>query len=110
MKDTQKLWESLTISNDFIFSKLMKDREICKEVLEEMLEIKIGNIEYIEDEKTIDLGLSSKGIRLDVYAEDENRSFNVEMQVSNKPNLVKRSRYYQSLIDLNNLQEGEDYE
>lgn len=32
-----KIWESLTISNDFIFSKLMKDKEICKEVLEEML-------------------------------------------------------------------------
>lgn len=24
-------WEDLTISNDFIFSKVMRDKEICKE-------------------------------------------------------------------------------
>lgn len=32
------------------------------------------------------------------------------MQVSNKINIMKRSRFYQSLIDLNNLQSGEDYD
>lgn len=103
-------WDKLTISNDFIFSKVMKDEYICKLLIEEMLNVKVGKIEYIEEQKTIDLDFSSKGIRLDVYLEDENRIFNIEMQVSNKVNIMKRSRFYQSLIDLNNLQSGEDYD
>lgn len=34
-------WEDLTISNDFIFAKLMTDKEICKEIIENLLHIKI---------------------------------------------------------------------
>lgn len=60
-------WDKLTISNDFIFSKVMKDEYICKLLIEEMLNVKVGKIEYIEEQKTIDLDFSSKGIRLDVY-------------------------------------------
>ena len=52
-----------------------------------------------------------KGIRLDVYANDEERThYNVEMQVSKKPALGRRSRYYQSQIDMELLVSGEEYE
>ena len=29
-----KKWEDLTITDDFMFSQVMKDEEICKEVVE----------------------------------------------------------------------------
>ena len=48
-------------------------------------------------------------MRLDVYVEDENRIYNIEMQVINKKDLAKRSRYYQSMIDLNAIEKGEIY-
>lgn len=69
--------DKLTISNDFIFSKVMKDEYICKSFIEKILNIKVGKIEYIKEEKTIDLNFSSKGIRLDVYLEDDNKIFNI---------------------------------
>ncbi|MBD5088091.1 MAG: hypothetical protein HDT30_04645 [Clostridiales bacterium] len=39
-------------------------------------------------------------MRLDIYIKDEeNTVYNVEMQVKNKYNIAKRSRYYQGVID-----------
>ena len=108
IKDNEK-WEHLDISNDFIFSKLMRDKEICKQVLEVLLNFKISNIKYIEDEKSINIGYDAKSIRLDVYVEDDENIYNVEMQVTNKDDLARRSRYYQSLIDLNSIETGEYY-
>lgn len=45
-----------------------------------------------------------------VYAKDEKQTrYNVEMQVERKPALGKRSRYYQSQMDMEMLLTGEDY-
>ena len=110
MKINQKdLWENLTLSNDFMFSKVMRDKEICRETLEILLDKKIGEITYIDNQKTIDINYDSKSVRLDVYVEDEKRIYNIEMQVVNKKDLSKRSRYYQSMIDLNAIEKGEIY-
>ena len=108
-KDKWELWESLTLSNDFMFSKVMRDKEICRETLEILLDKKIGEITYIDNQKTIDINYDAKSVRLDVYVEDENRIYNIEMQVVNKKDLAKRSRYYQSMIDLNAIEKGEIY-
>ena len=102
-------WEDLTISNDFLFSKLMRDKEICKEIIEILLNIKVGDITYLEEQKTIDIIYDKKSVRLDVYVEDENKIYNIEMQVTNKKELAKRTRYYQAMIDLNTIEKGETY-
>ena len=50
-------------------------------------------------------------MRLDIYANDEkNTHYNVEMQVSRKPALGRRSRYYHSQVDMELLENGEGYE
>ena len=108
-QDKWELWEGLTLSNDFMFSKVMRDKEICRETLEILLDKKIGEITYIDNQKTIDINYDAKSVRLDVYIEDENRIYNIEMQVINKKDLAKRSRYYQGMIDLNAIEKGEIY-
>ncbi len=107
-KDDEE-WEKLGISNDFIFSKLMQDKETCKTVLEVLLGFEVSDIRYIENEKTINIEDHSKSVRLDIYVEDGKRIYNVEMQVVNRKNLMKRCRYYQAIIDLNSLKKGESY-
>ena len=57
--NTEK-WEDLTISNDFIFAKLMTDKEICKEIIENLLHIKIKDIKYIQEQKTINIKYNAK--------------------------------------------------
>lgn len=87
----------------------MRDEEVCKKVLEVLLKFKISNIKYIEDEKTINIGYDAKSIRLDIYVEEDDKIYNIEMQVANKEDLGKRSRYYQGMIDLNSIEKGEYY-
>ena len=106
-----KQWEEATIQDNFIFSKTMElYPDICKKLIELILKIKVKSLHYPEREKTIETRLDSKGVRLDVYVEDEeNRSFDIEMQIADSDNISKRMRYYQSLIDGDKLKHGEHY-
>lgn len=101
--------KELTIKNNFMFGAVMMDEENCKGFLERVLEIPIERVE-VSKEKSIVYHPEYKGVRLDVYAKDENKTrYNVEMQVEKKPALGKRSRYYQSQMDMEMLLTGEDY-
>lgn len=103
-------FDDLTISNDFVFGKVMQNKKICKQMLEIILNIKIKEINYQEQQKTIDITSDGKGIRLDVYVEDDKTSvYDIEIQTTNNSNLPKRSRYYQGLIDLNLIEKGDNY-
>lgn len=106
-----KKLEDLTISDNFLFQKVMQDKEICKEFIEKLLNLKIKSVTYTETEKTISLSNKGKGIRLDVYVEtDDGRIIDIEMQTSKEnQDFGKRTRYYQGLIDLNTLNKGESY-
>jgi len=106
----EQLWENLKISNDFMFAKVMRNPELCKGMLERLLDIKIDHIEYPEEQKVIDIARDSKSVRLDVYIQDEkNTVYNVEIQTSRNKNLPKRTRYYSGMIDLNAIEKGADY-
>ncbi len=88
----------------------MRDKEICIALLERLLKLKIKDIQYLEEEKTINIEYAAKSIRLDVYVEESNRVFNLEMQATSQSELPYRSRYYQGMIDLNSIEKGEDYD
>ena len=78
-----KPYEELTIQDNFIFQKVMRNKRICKQTLERLLDIDIKDIEYLEEEKNIDVRLDSKSVRLDVFVNDDKGTiFNIEMQTS----------------------------
>lgn len=105
-----KIIEQLNLDDDFLFAKVMTDKEICKKVLEKILNVRIKKVKMLTEQKVIDILLSSKGVRLDIYVNDEKGTvYNVEMQRGNHKNLPKRSRYYQGSIDLDMISKGEDY-
>ena len=106
----KKTFQELTIKDPFMFAATMSDEEQCKAFLEIVLEMEIAQVSVIT-EKTIAYHPEYHGIRLDVLAVEEgiNRRFNVEMQVKDKKNLPKRSRYYHSQLDMDALLTGVDY-
>lgn len=114
----QPRYEDLTIQNDFMFKKVMQSKRICKRLISEIMQVPIKDIVYIETEKAIEAYYDSKGIRLDVLiADGKGTHYNIEMQVkdllgytSRQSLLAKRSRYYQSIIDMDMLQKGQDYD
>ncbi len=103
-------WEDLTFANNFLFCKILEsDPELCRRILEMLLHIKIDHLEQPQSERTMLETLDSKSVRFDVYVKDETRVFDIEIQTTNNKNLPKRARYYQSVIDLDNLSQGENY-
>ena len=104
-------WEELGISNDFLFGKIMQDPELCKELLQRILpDLEIDHVEYPELQKGINLDVDAKSVRLDVYIRDgKGTVYDIEMQVTNTKELPKRTRYYQSMIDLQMIDKGESY-
>ena len=106
-------WDELSLSDNFLFQKVMRNKRLCKRLIENILQIKIRDITYPEEEKTIQMNLDSKSIRLDVYVEDDTgRVYDLEMQTTSGPEkeLPKRTRYYQGMIDMNLIEKGADYE
>ena len=105
-----KDYSELDLTDSFIFSKVMTDEKLCKKLLEIILGIDILKIEYIEAEKDMKFAPDGKGVRLDVYVDDKQGTvYDIEMQAIDTKELPKRSRYYQSMIDLTVLEKGEDY-
>lgn len=105
-----KKWETLTFTDDFMFSQVMHDEEICRQVVELILGIKIGKIEYLSTQEKQKTDPDSMAIIMDVYLRDENKVIKVEMQTGHKKELPKRSRYYQSVSDVSSTQTSTDYE
>ena len=106
-----KPWKDLTIRDDYMFKLVMRNKRICRRMLEMILRVPIRDIRYLEEEKSISPRYDSKGIRLDVYAEGEDTVYEVEMQVRQvgTEELAKRTRYYQSVIDQDMLKTGYSY-
>ena len=105
----KKQLKNLTIKDNFMFAAVMLDEENCKGFLERALQIQIDHVE-VSTEKNIVYHPEYKGVRLDMYAKDENNTrYNVEMQVSSQSSLGLRSRYYQSQMDMEMLLSGSEY-
>lgn len=111
MNSASKSLQTLALSEDFLFCKVMSDPEICRITLEKILGISIKKIGIPTTQRTIDILLESKGVRLDVYAADDQGSvYCCEMQTGKRKELPKRSRYYHDCLDLDLISTGEPYE
>ena len=108
----RKTWEELTIQDNFLFQKVMRDERLCRRLLERLLGITISKIDFPQTEKAIDTDVMAKTVRLDVYVEDDRgRVFDIEMQAADMADdgLALRTRYYQSMIDQSILEKGKSY-
>ena len=110
MNSIEESWENATFANNFLFCKILENEpDLCKQLIELLLHIKIDHLEPPQSEKMIKESFDSKSVRFDVYTKDEKRIFDLEMQTVTKKNLRKRARYYQSIIDTSNLAAGVNY-
>ncbi len=108
---TEKDFEKIDITDDFLFySILSRNMELCRELLQIILNQKILKVKLVQAQKSIKHSYDGKGVRLDVYVDDDKKTvYDIEMQATDSKNLPKRSRYYQGMIDLNLIKKGEDY-
>lgn len=106
-----KTYDELTFADNFMFCKVLTTNpDLCHELLELILDRKVGAFTRLDQQKPIELTADGKGVRFDVYSEDDSKVvYDCEMQASDNRNLPKRTRYYQGMIDLNLLERGADY-
>ena len=107
--ELQKKWESLTFTDDFIFSRVMRNKKLCRTLLEMILKVKVGKINFLTSHHAIQIDPNAKGIIMDVYLKDENKVINLEMQTSNHGDLSRRARYYQAAADIDTTPKGSEY-
>lgn len=99
-------WENLTLANDFLFGRIMRDPELCTEMIRRILpHMDIGHIEFAHTQKSAKYSFDTRGVRFDVYAESDSRKiFDCEVQTTDKKDLPRRSRAYHSIMGLEALE------
>ena len=110
---TMKTFDELSFSDNFMFGAVMRNPELCRKVLETLLQRPIGELTVPENEKTVKMTKDGKAIRLDIFAREKenNTQYDAEMQNLNHKSLEelclpKRSRYYQSVVDMSSFNEN----
>ena len=103
-------WDNLGITNDFIFCKIMQD----KDLLSELIRIILPDIEFkdinVTSQKSIDLGRDIHGVRFDIFVtSDDGTVIEIEMQVLRQGHLPRRLRFYGSMADSEMLEKGVVY-
>ncbi len=106
-----KKFDELTFTDDFMFCKAMtEDISLCEEITGLILGKPVKIVIPPEKQKAVNVTADGKGVRFDVhFTDNENTIYDIEMQTGSLSNLEKRSRYYQGMIDLNELKQGMDY-
>ena len=106
-----KDYKDLDFADDFLFCKILeKNLDLTKEILEVILNIKITKLKAVISQRSLKLTPFDHGVRLDIYVQDENEtSYDIEMQATNEPSIGKRSRYYHGMIDLDSIENGSTY-
>ena len=105
-----KTLNELTLLDKFLFDEVMD----IPEAHEAALRIILGdeNLRLLtpsQTEKELRTAPWLRSIRLDVYSMDENlRIYNTEAQKTRKPDLPRRSRFYQSVMDSSLLKSGDE--
>ncbi len=102
-----KALKELNLLDRFLFSEVMEDPGTCRAVLEIILGKDIQLKESVQSEKELRTLPTFRGIRMDVWSQDEEDCiYNTEMQGINKKNHPRRSRFYQSALDAGLLKPG----
>lgn len=105
-----KSYEELTFSDDFMFCKVLENnKELCRELIELILDTKIRIIENVSRQKPIEITPDGRGIRLDVCMQGDDTVYNLEMQNTDKKDLQFRARYSQSMLDLDMMERGSEF-
>ena len=126
-------YANVDITNDLMFSTVMQDEALCIELLEYLLPLqpgrKIDRLEYrqfdsdasegssqsasdgtAQTQKTMLGYFGQRGVRLDVFVDDGETVYDLEMQTTSNAALPQRSRLIQSHMDISQLQRGAQYD
>ena len=109
-----KSYDELRFTDDFMFGKVMENKELCREVLECLLQRPVGELEDPLPQREYRYTTDGKPIRLDIYTRDKDAVYDAEMQNLGKKTvesleLPRRTRYYQASLDMDHMKKTWNY-
>ncbi|MDE7280770.1 MAG: Rpn family recombination-promoting nuclease/putative transposase [Ruminiclostridium sp.] len=105
----------LSLIDDHLFGLFIQEagsEEVLKGLIERMLDVRVSKISLKQKQHEISNDPDLHGIRLDAFVQEEssNTLYDIEVQTVDTKNIPKRMRFYQSLIDREQMPSGEfDY-
>ena len=107
-----RAWDEATLSNDYLFNRVMQQKPALLPTLQRLVpELAIKKLVHITTQHSFKATYDSRGFRLNIFAEDQNgRRLDLEMQVVNHHDLLKRAACYQAMMIDEQLEEGDFYQ
>ena len=106
----KKIQEFCLLDDDFmnrVFDENIECTELILRIILDAPDIRVSEVHTQREIRN----LRGHSVRLDIYAMDaDGKPINVEVQRAEKGAGVKRARYNSSMIDVNTLAKGEDYD
>lgn len=100
-------FQNLTIRDNFMFAAVMMKDDNCKKFLEMVLGISINKI-VVNSEKSISHNPDYKGVRLDVYANDESISIVLSTKGENAECIPENLKNFLSFVKEDNAQNNSE--
>lgn len=96
-------------STDLVFKEVVSTQVGAVERIYHLATEQDIKVHSIDEEYTVDASKDSRSIRLDIRVISDKGILDLEMQNKNYDNIVMRSRYYISAIDVMESQKGKDF-
>ena len=101
------LLKDLNLTSRFLFDEVMEDTAAHRDALSIIFGRDISLLDRSESEKEFRVSPELRSIRMDIFSMDQEKTvYNSEMQSRWKGDLLKRSRYYQGMMDVSLLEPG----
>ena len=79
-------------TNRWMFNRVLCNEGVCRRLIQELLNIEVGKIDYLNAEQCYEPGGGSRGVRMDVGAKGNGRIYDLEMQVGPELHMGRRVR------------------
>ena len=97
-EERETRWQELTFGDDFLFSKILQDPELCRELIHRIFPNfpmdEVNKLSLVQTQRAVKLGLHLRGVRFDVFTIIARSIFDLEMQKEMLSDLLKRIRAY----------------
>ena len=107
--EIQEIIDNIPIVDDILFTTVISNEEIARSLLEAILNITVTKITRIERESQRSEVSNLRGVRFDIYIENDKTAYDIEIQTSDNGDLPKRTRFYQVKNDIHMLRKGEKH-
>lgn len=109
MKISEK-YKGVSLMRGYVFKSVFSgEPELCQGLVQVITGMRINKVEFSHHEVELEPSENKRAGRIDLLVVDEEGNrYDIEVQASDKKNVIQRARHYQALMDVVQLKKGTD--